>query len=60
MQSLYVIPTRYRVWMSVLTPSEMPRFLRPSIATLVTGKYQYDPNTGRKARLLHTKVYIGF
>jgi RNase H-like domain found in reverse transcriptase/Reverse transcriptase (RNA-dependent DNA polymerase) len=26
MQSRYVIPTRYRVWMSALTPSETPRF----------------------------------
>jgi hypothetical protein len=60
MRSLYVITTRYRVLMSALTPLEIPRFLRPSIETRATGRYQYDPKTGRKQRLLHTKFYIGF
>jgi hypothetical protein len=54
------IPIRYRVWMSALTPSEMQRFLRPWIVTLVTRRYQCSPKTGRKPPLLHTKDYTGF
>jgi hypothetical protein len=36
------------------------KIFRPSIATLVTGRSQYDPKTGRRPHLLPTKVYTGF
>ena len=59
MPSRYVIPIRYRAWMSELTPSETPRFLRPSTVTLVTGRYQCGPKTERRQRLLHMRDSIG-